>query len=343
MKKLTNFFWIYLLGILIFTTSLVYSSVVKKSPIKAKSKPNSSVQLQGHTIWGSSAAPYPGENIDRIEAWKRLNEKIKSLNGGFGLEGHRTYDRGLPASWSASNMAGDVGLCKVSFGSIKPNWAETANGNNYEAIKKFVQSIPDDQIVYLIFHHEPEDNVKQKGNSIELLKLAFAKFVDAVLTSGKPNVHPCFNLMSYTFKPQSGRNPDDFNLGAKLKPEQLSKVIAALDGYAQTPDISAKDMFEPNFEKMASWGFTRFGIFETGVHAGKNIADRAKWVDELGQWVNSRKDIELVSWFHSGVGSKSGNIGWFLGTWVKNGNNYSLEDSDGTIATYSKLLRSKKK
>ena len=301
-------------------------------------KNNSSSNNAHQTFWGSSASPFPGEKMDRVAAWKRLNEKIKSLNGGYGLEGRRSYDKGLPATWSASAMSEDVGLCPVSFGSIKPNWIETANGTNYEAIKKFVQSIPDDRIVYLVFHHEPEDNTKQKGYSTQLLQSAFAKFVDAVLDAGKPNVHPCFVLMSYTFRPQSGRNPDDFNMAAKLKPDQLDKVIAGVDGYAKTAETPASEIFEPCLTKFASWGFKRFGIFETATKPEPSAAARVKWIQELGAWVNSRKDIELVSWFHSGVGPHAGPSGWFIGGRSNINSDFTLTD-DGSIAAYAQLVK----
>ena len=138
---------------ILLSASFLLACSASKTAVTENAEINTSIA--GKTIWGSSAAPFPGEDIDRVAAWKRLNEKIKSLNGGYGLHARRTYDRGIPASWSSSAMADDVGLCKVSLGSIKPNWKETANGSNFEAIKKFVQSIPDDHTVYLVFNHEP--------------------------------------------------------------------------------------------------------------------------------------------------------------------------------------------
>lgn len=341
MKRHAKIKWAFVPAIFILTASVIIFCSMKSVAIENLTKQKISVQAVHHTIWGSSCAPFPGENLDRVQSWKRLNEKLKELNGGYGLEGHRSYDRGLPASWSVTAMAQDTALCRVSFGEISPDWAETANGSNFEAIKKFVQSIPKNRIVYLIFQHEPEKSAVQKGHSTVLLQEAFAKFADAVLAADRPNVHPCFNLMSYTFKTQSGRNPDDFNLGIKLKPGQINKVIASLDGYAHESSTSAQEIFEANFAKMASWGFTRFGIFETGVHFDGTTNTRAKWITGLGRWVNSRKDIELVSWFNSGVGTNAGSIGWYLGNWSKNGNVFTWTDDDGSVAAYAQLLKNK--
>lgn len=341
MRKSINLNYLFALSLFI-SSSLIIGCNTKLANTSSSTYKESKriIAAVNPTVWGSSAAPFPGEKINRIDAWKRLNEKIKSSNGGYGLEGRRTYDKGLPASWSVSVMAEDVGLCKVSFGSIKPDWTATANGSNYDSIKKFVQSIPDNRVVYLTFFHEPEDNIKQNGYSAALLQSAFAKFVDAVLDAKKPNVHPCFVLMSYTFRSASGRNPDDFNLAAKLKPNQLDKVIAGVDGYSKTPEtVSAKSLFDPCFTKIASWGFTRFGIFETATKADSIQGSRARWIKELGGWVNSRKDIDVVSWFHSGVGQNAGPTGWFLGNRSLVNDAVTLNDDDGSIAAYSQLLK----
>lgn len=295
-------------------------------------------------IWAASSAEFPGEGgIDGVASWVRLNNRLKLANGGFGLDARRSYDRAIPVSFAASAMAADVDLCKVSIGSFKPSWQETANGSNHTAMKQFIQSIPDDHEVYLVFHHEPEDEALEgrMGRSPELLQTAFAKFVDVVLTSGKPNVHPCFVLMTWTFKSQSGRNPDDFNLAKYLKSEQLKEVIAGVDGYAADPSVSAMDIFEPALSKIASWGFTRFGVFETGAHASSVPTARSEWVKGLGQWANSRKDIELVSWFNNGNGQHAGPTGWYLGNWNKNGSTYTWDDADGTVKAYAKLLEQK--
>lgn len=290
------------------------------------------------TVWGASSASFIGENYGGIASWQRLNNRLKAVNGGYGLMGRRSYDTGIPVNFAGSAMVDDVGNCQVSLGSFKPVWAETVNGINNNSIKNFIQSIPGDRIVYLTFYHEPEDNITAQ-NTTDLLQQAFAKFVNIVLTAGKPKVHPCFVLMTWTFKSQSGRIPDDYNMAKYLKPEQLKEVIAGLDGYAEDPAVTAKATFETGFAKMSTWGFTRFGIFETGAHASSIASARSVWIDGLGQWVNSRNDIELVSWFNNGNGQHAGPTGWYLGNWYTNGTTYTWDDADGTIAAFSKLLK----
>jgi hypothetical protein len=301
---------------------------------QSKSNP---VSISG-TIWGASSAGFTGENISGIESWKRLNERLKAKNGGYGMRGRRSYDTGIPSNFSSSAMASDLGNCPVSLGSFKPSWIETVNGGNNEVIKNFIQSIPGDQIVYLTFYHEPEDNVTSQSTTDVLLR-AFARYVEIVLSAGKPNVHPCFVLMTWTFNPKSGRNPDDFNMAKYLKPEQIKEVIAGLDGYAEDPSVSAQKVFETGFSKMKTWGFTRFGIFETGAHSSSDPNARSTWVISLGKWVKSRNDIELVSWFNNGNGQHAGPTGWYLGNWYKNDQTYSWDDADGTIEAFSQLLK----
>lgn len=292
------------------------------------------------TYWGSSGASFPGEEkVGQLESWVRLNEKIKSLNGGYGLDARRSYDKMIPLSWAASAMSKDSGLCPVSFGSFKADWKETAEGTNFQKIKTFVESIPDNRIVYLAFHHEPEDNVKQKDHTVEMLQKAFAGFVDAVLAANKPNVHPTFILMSYTFRPVSKRNPDDYNMVKYVKPNQLKKVVAGLDGYTKTPGKdAAKNIFDAAFTTMSKWGVSRFGIFEIGAQT-TIPGERVKWINELAQWVKARGDVEAVSWFNSGNGPHAGPIGWFLGQWSVKDGVYSWDDSDGSVAAYAQLLK----
>ena len=292
------------------------------------------------TVWAASSAPFPGETYGRIESWQRLNNRLKAANGGFGLMARRSYDTGIPANFAASGMADDVGIVSISIGEIKPlPWSKTADGSTYDQIKKFVQTIPADRKAYLVFFHEPEDNVSAT-NSIDDLQKAFAGFVTAVLDAKMTNVIPCYVLMSWTFNPKSNRVPENYNMAKYLKPEQLKEVVAGLDGYADDPTQSAKDVFDANFNKMGTWGFTRFGIFETACHAStSNPAARSTWVKGLGDWVNSRKDIEVVSWFNSGIGDNAGPTGWYLGNWYKNGTSFTWDDADGTIAAYSQLLK----
>jgi hypothetical protein len=299
--------------------------------------PSGILKITG-TVWGASSAGFIGENCSGIASWQRLNDRLKAVNGDIGMMARRSYDKGIPETFAISAMADDAGNCPVSIGSFKPVWTETVNGTNNEAIKKFIGSMPDDRIVYLVFYHEPEDNLSAV-NTADILLQAFARFVNIVLTAGKPNVHPCFVLMTWTFKEQSGRNPDDFNMARYLLPGQIKEVVAGLDGYAGDPSVSAQQIFEPGFDKMKTWGFTRFGVFETGAHASSEATARSAWVDGLGRWVNSRKDVELVSWFNNGNGQHAGPTGWYLGNWYRNGTTYTWDDADGTIAAYAKLLK----
>jgi hypothetical protein len=295
-----------------------------------------------HTIWGASSAPFPGEQLgtsttSSILSWQRLNRRLEAKNGNFGLTFRRSYDTGIPANFAASSMNDDIGNCSISVGEIKPDWVATANGTNYNQIKQYVQSFPAGRTVYLVFFHEPEDNVNQT-NTADVLQHAFAQFVSAVLAAGNPNVHPCYVLMAYTFKTASGRNPDDFNMAKYLTAAQKSAVIAGLDGYANDPTVTATQTFDADFNKMGTWGFTRFGVFETGVHANSTANARKNWITGLGTWVNGRTDIELVSYFNSGIGQNAGPDGWYLGNWYLNGTTYTWDDADGTLNAYAGLI-----
>ena len=340
----------YALGVMLsaafLMTSCSKNSEKSISPAKVDATgktPKLASAAAGTTIWGASSQPFPGETLGTgdngpITSWQRLNRRLQSKNGDIGLKFRRSYDTGIPANFSASGMAGDIGNSDVSVGEIKPDWIETANGTNFNQIKQYVQTFPAGRTIYLVFFHEPEDNVKT-GYTFDVLQHAFAQFVAAVIAAGNSDVHPCYVLMSYTFKPASGRNPDNYNMGTYLTAAQKSQVIAGLDGYANDPTVTASQTFNANFNKMGTWGFTRFGIFETGVHANTTATARKNWIVGLGTWVNSRTDIELVSYFNSGIGENAGPTGWYLGNWYKTGTTYTWDDADGTIDAYAQLIK----
>ena len=84
-----------------------------------------------------------------------------------------------------------------------------------------------------------------------------------------------------------------------------------------------------------NWGFTRFAIFETSAHG-----DRSNWITDLGSWAKNRGNMELVSWFNSGVGPNAGLDGWYLGTWGYNqsSDNFWFGD-DNSLNAYAQVIK----
>lgn len=301
------------------------------------------------TLFGASSAAFPDEPISGIESWDRLNNRLKSKNGGIGLAFRRSYGDGIPASFAASNMADDVGRCDVSIGEIKPSFSKS-DSENYNLIRNFVLTIPVDRKVYLVYHHEPESKVKRGEYTTAQFTSGFVNFVRAVISvqGQRPNVHPCLCLMSYTFNPVSGRNPEDYR-PTGLTWNERSKVVAGVDGYADDPTESASSKFNPIFTKMGTnsggstgnWGFTRFGIFETAAHGSTSNTQRQDWVSALGTWAKNHGNVELVSWFNSGFGDNAGPTGWYLGTWGYNqsNGNFWFGDGDGSLNAYAQVIK----
>ncbi|MGC4231920.1 MAG: hypothetical protein QM594_02830 [Niabella sp.] len=295
-------------------------------------------------LWGASSSPFPNEPITGIASWVRLNNRLKSKNGGTGLTFRRSYDNGIPANFSASAMAADVGNCPISVGSIKPSFSNS-NSVNYNLIRDFVLSIPANRTVYLIFWHEPEDNIEDGQFTAAQYRSGLVNFIRAVISvqNQRPNVHPAFCLMAYTFKPQSGRNPEDYR-PTGLTWDERTKTVAGIDGYFNDPTQSAASVFNPIFTKMglnsgsgtSNWGFSRFGIFETAAHGS-----RASWVTNLGSWAKNHGKMELVSWYNSALGPNAGPQGWFLGTWGYNQStgNFWWGDGDGSLNAYAQIIK----
>jgi len=314
---------------------------------------NTTIPVNSQTIntsrklyWSASAGSFTGEKyMWRINPWIRLNNMIKSLNNGKGLDAYRCYDQKTHVDFTTSSMAEAVNHCPVIAGTFrnKPaTWQNTIDGSDSLVISNYVKSFPTNREIYLGYYHEPEPEALGTtgipGNTPDLFLRAFAKFVDIVVSTGRTNVHPCLVYMTWTFDPESKRNPEDFNPVKYIKPAQLNRVIAGLDGYAADPLESAKGVFESPFLQMQKWGFSRFGIFETSVLPSDVPNERIAWVESLGQWVNSgvgiAKNIEIVSWWSCQVSDVL--EPWFIGTFSVDSTTgaYSMID-DGTIKAFA--------
>ena len=331
MKSTNTFKFIFL-----FVFACIIATTVNSQTVNATRK----------LYWSASAGNFTGEqNMWSINPWFRLNNMIKSLNNGKSLDAYRCYDQKTHVNISTSSMAAAVNYCSViagTFRNIPATWQNTIDGSDSLVISNYVKSFPVNREIYLGYYHEPEPEALGTtglpGNTPDLFLRAFAKFVDIVVSTGRTNVHPCLVYMTWTFDPMSLRNPEDFNPVKYIKPAQLSRVIAGLDGYSDDPLETAKGVFESPFLQMQKWGFSRFGIFETSVQPSDVPNERIAWVESLGQWINSgvgiAKNIEIVSWWSCQVSDVD--VPWFIGTFSVDSSTgaYSMID-DGTIKAFA--------
>ena len=253
------------------------------------------------TLWGSSSAYRSG--LNEKEEWDRIQTLIKNLNGGYGMQIRRSYKQDIISNFSqAAFQAGfDYQRGIVSAMSIRPTqtadagWLNTINGNHDAAIKSLVNSTPTDHTMYLIYSHEPEND---GGHPATYWRQAWARFAKVVLSCGKSNVIPTFNLMGWTFQSASGRNPNDYNPARHMTAAEAAACVGSIDGYGDDQPYSRTPSatFGGAYNDVMSWGFRGFGIGECGV---LNVAGRGDWMTALQTWVNARSDVEFVCWWHA--------------------------------------------
>lgn len=240
------------------------------------------------TIWGSSGGSRNG--LTGLQEWTRIDNAIRALNGGYGMQMRRTYQSGIPASWAASTISADIGT-RASSMTFSANWATMAAGGYNTQITDLVGDYAG-SLLYLGWSHEPEDD---GGNYLDW-RDGQVEFIRSVIAAGNPNVIPTFCLMSWTSNPASGRNLDHWDPGQSgLSSGEKAQVVVGQDGYAAYPTRWPYGIFHPTISAFTARGFSRFAIWECGI---EDFATRSQWFSLLEQY--SRDDnIEVINYFHS--------------------------------------------
>lgn len=184
-------------------------------------------------------------------------------------------------------------------------------------LASLAQSIPPGVTLLMPVFHEPEDD----GFGPTKFWSGFMKVARAVwgLPGGTfrtgASIVPMLNLHGRLF---DGRGDVSWGTADSWKPPttvtdaEKAKIIATINGYS-TGQIAAYDtpaeVFEPGFKVLQSWGFSRLGVCEMGYYprtSGQYLLD----FDVVAR----KYKLEVVSYFHSDVGSSSPNGTWALDT-----------------------------
>ena len=244
------------------------------------------------TIWGSSGGFRNG--LTGLQEWTRIDNEIRDLNGGFGMQMRRSYQTGLPATFNNSEMAVDYGKRTSSWTFAGPSWATVASGSLNTDIIDFAQSIPVDHLAYIGYFHEPEDDVEDHAEDWEEWRDAQYQFLTSVIAAGMDNVIPTFCLMSWTANPGSGRNVDHYDpyLSGTF---DRSKVVVGQDGYGGAGPRFPYAIYHYTVAEFRGRGYQRQAIWECGVG---NNSSRSEWFAALEQYADD-DDIEVINYFHS--------------------------------------------
>ena len=129
-----------------------------------------------------------GRKFDIYHTYTKWNMAIPSATSWAAQNGR------IPMiNWSAQRTDGSI----VSWSSIANGEQDAWIGERADAFRNF--GFP----VYLVFHHEPEDDQGAFGSAADYAA-AFRHVVDVFSNHGVTNVAFVWNLMSWTFDPASG-------------------------------------------------------------------------------------------------------------------------------------------
>lgn len=187
---------------------------------------------------------------------------------GTRVKCRRTFNSGMPTTDSTGNAAQG----NVSVLSVKANVPGAATGTSDAAFTTLAAAMPAGS--YLIFYHEPENDVAQGSFTATQWVQAQQHFYDAC-KAGNPNVIVGQSHMAFQWGSgmSSTSNPDLWVVGAKTD-------FVAVDAYLmefQTGFTNIKD--EPRFLRWFNWaktlgkplGFTELGAvrkYETNPGTG---------------------------------------------------------------------------
>jgi hypothetical protein len=155
-----------------------------------------------------------GRKFDIYHTYAKWNMAIPSATSKWAAQNGR-----IPMiNWSGQRTNGSV----VSWSSIANGEQDAWIGECADAFRDF--GYP----VYLVFHHEPEDDQGAFGSPADYAA-AFRHVVDMFNAHGVTNVAFVFNLVAFTFAPGAGLEADAFYPG-----DSYVDIVGA-DGYNWAP------------------------------------------------------------------------------------------------------------
>lgn len=153
--------------------------------------------LDGHVVAaGGGTVDQPSMYVGSAWSASGTGSDVVSVVGNMM---HRTYESGIPSSFSASRSGTeDYPNGRGCWQSVRSpsNWVNFANGNHDAAVTAYVESIPTDYPIMLTFNHEPE-NGDDDGNPAHF-SAAGARFYDLV-KAVRPDIPVGPIYISYTF------------------------------------------------------------------------------------------------------------------------------------------------
>lgn len=207
----------------------------------------------------------------------------------------RSYDTNLPATFAASVAGIDVGK-RASVWSCKPDLAALAAGTLDNAIRAFVQSIPDTHVAWLTVWHEPDGKIRKGQITLAAYLPAFRRFCQVVKSVGKPHVYTTQILEAW-----SGQTPKAGSTYADLWPGDGYVDTFGVDGYSNTG--SGAGLWGPAVNFARSKGIP-WGIAEVGCATTPDTAWMQAQADYAGSTAagGGRTRAAYFCWFSNATG-----------------------------------------
>jgi hypothetical protein len=189
-------------------------------------------------------------------------------------------------NWNAANTGGSVVRWSAIANGSQDAWIRT----RADAFKAFGSPI------YLTFHHEPEDDLSKFGTAADYAN-AFRHIVTVFRSRGVTNVAFVWTMMSWTFDPRSGRDPNSYYPG-----DSYVDFIGS-DGYNWYPGRAGDvwNSFATIFASTRAFALAHrkpWMAVEYGVQEDRTIAGRkGQWFRDALTTIKSWPELKAVMYY----------------------------------------------
>jgi hypothetical protein len=261
--------------LVVFSTLLITVSTMESSASPAALIPSSGAYLGAHAgqLGGETKQGAVLQLESQIGRKLAIDHQYYKWDTQFPTS-HESWTVGrgtIPfLNWKAQRLNGAI----VPWSSIASGAEDAAIVARADAIKAFGSPI------YLSFHHEPENDLATWGSPGDYAA-AFRHVVEVFRSRGVTNVAFVWTMMSWTFEPRSGRDPNAYYPG-----DDYVEIIG-VDGYnwypvrAEASWRSFREVFQPSNDFAAAhvkpWMAVETGTQEDPDQPGR----KGQWFTDI--------------------------------------------------------------
>jgi hypothetical protein len=206
-------------------------------------------------------------------------------------------------SWGAhiptSHQRWDVDTGRIPFVNWRSGypWSSIANGSHDDWIRSRAEAFKDfGHPIYLTFHHEPENDLSRFGTP-EAFARAFRHIVTIFRRRGADNVAFVWTMMSWSFNPRSGRDPNPYYPGNRYVD------FVGADGYNWYPGRPGTEWtsFREIFSDVNRWSVRHdkpWMAVEYGCQEDRSVPGRkARWFRRALATARNWRHLKALMYF----------------------------------------------